>query len=345
MLHIVFSFQVRALHIAEAMANKMTTEFDKMFTGILAKAGSTAANEVLQEAMKCLTRYKLSYELNFVNCKFFLTHKTNRGGLMLSPHNCHRNAAKIDSGGADRKQLTNAVAVELSPSGWTRESQLAANQKLIGRAGGLLAEINGEERYLTLGCGHTTAFCKLAEAGGKTPIKSIACPDGGIDTQKIKKNSEFKSMLEEGWSWTIVCHEVDTAYPQFARVAQQALNVANHVSTEVGELETAVTLADTADELGLADITNWKELALANVRALNVPCSSYAHIILDFVIMYGGGQGAPQIKFMDDFAKQFQANICLGETFWNTVTSIVFPTKAKPNTETHEQLLNCTNMN
>ena len=306
--------------------SKMTSQFKKEFGVILSKKMLTA-NEVMQEALACLCHHKLSYELLGVHCKFFLTHKTNRGGLMLSPHNCHRNAARICSAGADRKQLTNAVAVELAPLGSSREEQIAANLKLISRADGLLANITGEERYLTLGCGHTAAFCKLAEAGGKTPEKLIACGDGTIDVQKIKKNKEFRAMLQEGWGWTIVSYEVDEEFPQFAKIAQQALNVSNHVSTEVGELETAVTLAETADEPGMAEMDDWQRMALDNVKALNVPCSPYAQTILNFVLMYGGGPGAPQIKFMDNFAKQFQANVCLGETFWNAVTNVSFPTK------------------
>ena len=42
-------------------------------------------------------------------------------------------------------------------------------------------------------------------------------------------------------------HEVDTAFPAFAQLAQQALNLASHISTEIGELETAVTLASIAE--------------------------------------------------------------------------------------------------
>ena len=48
--------------------------------------------------------------------------------------------------------------------------------------------MNGEERYITVGCGHMAAFCKVAEIGGKTPQKDIADEDGRIDVNKIKKN-------------------------------------------------------------------------------------------------------------------------------------------------------------
>ena len=48
-------------------------------------------------------------------------------------------------------------------------------------------------------------------------------------------------MIEEGCDWEIAKAIVDIRFPKFAVVAQKALNTQNHVSTEVGELEAAVT--------------------------------------------------------------------------------------------------------
>ena len=245
--------------------------------------------------------------------------------MILSPHNAHRNAEVIYRVGADRKQLTNAVAVELAVEGPERVAHLTATEKLVKRAGGLLAPLNGEERYCTLGTGHTAAWCKLACIGGKTPAKSLQDEHGQIDVGKVKKNAEFKIMLEKGWQWEIVKSFIDTDFPKFAPIAQKALNTQNHVSTEVGEIETAVTLAESAYELeGEPD---WEELAVENVKALCVPCAHYAKTILDFCVLYGGGHGAPHIKFLDNVAKAFGANVNLGETFWQTITSLTFPSK------------------
>ncbi len=78
--------------------------------------------------------------------------------------------------GADRNApLNTAVCVELAPNGPTRVANLEANIALIKRSEGLLAEINGEEMYLTLGCGPTTAvcFCKVAPLAGDTLEKGL----------------------------------------------------------------------------------------------------------------------------------------------------------------------------
>ena len=291
--------------------SKLTTAFDEDFKRSLAHKGPP--NEVLQQCLAALSKHKLSYVLHDVPARLFLVHKVNRNWLMLSPYNCHRNAAKIHHGGADRKMLTNALCCELASSGPARASQIEANEKLISRSQELLAPLNSEERYLTLGCGHTTAFIKLAGISGKTPEKSIQDDTGHIDLPKLCRNLEFRQMIEVGWDWTVVPAEVDRIYPGFAFIAQQALNVSNHICCEVGELETATTLADSAADPGFQQLPEWKKLAVENVKALGVPCAGYAHVILDFVLLYGGGERAPQIRFMDAFAKQFSCTVSLGE--------------------------------
>ena len=85
----------------------------------------------------------------------------------------------------------------------------------------MLAEVNGSERFLIVGCGHTTAFCKLAGTlRGKTTSSKLGDDHGMIDLHKLFKNSEFKAMITAGWKWTVIPSDVDEAYPQFAQMAQ-----------------------------------------------------------------------------------------------------------------------------
>ena len=132
------------------MASKFTPAFCFEFTVILAEK-NTKANEVFQQAMACLRLRKSAYNLSKQHCKFFIPHKKNRGGLMLSPYNVHRNAAKIHKAGADIKQIINAVCIELAPSGAHRAAHILANEKLVQRPKGLLAPLSNEVRFLTLG--------------------------------------------------------------------------------------------------------------------------------------------------------------------------------------------------
>ena len=59
----------------------------------------------------------------------------------------------------------------------------------------------------------------------------------------IEKDAVYKSMTNDGWSWHIIPFAVDEQFPQFANIAQQALNVSNHRVTEMSELEVAIILA------------------------------------------------------------------------------------------------------
>ena len=80
----------------------MTSEFKEEFQKILDRKGM-APNDHMALLMECLKENKLMHTVENVNPNLFLTHKNNRGGLLLSPHNVHRNAAKIQAAGANMK--------------------------------------------------------------------------------------------------------------------------------------------------------------------------------------------------------------------------------------------------
>ena len=118
---------------------------------------------------------------------------------MLRVHKVHTNASVIATDGADRKQLTNAVCIELCAEGDQRNFSLMKNRALVARSRGLVADLNGSERFLSVGCSHTTAFVKLAKAGGKTSQASLQDHRGNINIGKLCLNPEFKAMVDHGW--------------------------------------------------------------------------------------------------------------------------------------------------
>ena len=275
-------------------------------------------NEFYQFGMALMKKHKLLVIVPKVHPKYLLTHKENRNRLMLNALQVHHKGAVICSIGADREQLSTAVAVELAPSGPTRISNLSANASLIEKSKGLLAPINGEEKYLTLGCGHTGAFCKVAPLGGPTPQKSLQNEAGMLDYSLITRQSEYKAMCEEGWDWTMIPWDVDAQFPRFAKATQKALNGANSASTEIGELDTAVHFADLMTDIG--DNPDWEKGALKSATESCMTCAPYSKVILDFVKLYGGGAGAPHIMFMDSIMKTFNSKMMLGEQFWRAIT-------------------------
>ena len=141
-------------------------------------------------------------------------------------------------------------------------------------------------------------------------------------------------MVDEGWNWRIIPWGIDVAFPSFAFHAQKALNSSNHVANLVSELETAVSLSITLDDVGMqakanaADKKTWESMALSNVAAACMPCASYAKVIMQYVQCFSGGHGAPMIKFMDLVTKQFQCSVPLGESFWTAITNANFHSKS-----------------
>ena len=104
---------------------------------------------------------------------------------------------------------------------------------------------------------------------------------------------------------------MDTGFPTFARIAQKALNFNNPIAAEMSELEAGITMAGMADD-------GWELHILSHVSDLCAPASAYAAHILELVKLYGGGPGAPHLRFLDNVAKKFQCTQQWGENGWRT---------------------------
>ena len=92
---------------------------------------SMTLNEFYKEGMNIMRKHSLLKREDNVQPKYFLTHMENRDKLMLNAKNVHKKGKVIASIGADRAQLSTAIAIEIAPSGPTRVANLEANRKLI----------------------------------------------------------------------------------------------------------------------------------------------------------------------------------------------------------------------
>ena len=64
--------------------------------------------------------------------------------------------------------------------------------------------------------------------------------------------------------------------------------------------------------------------ALAAAAASVPPCKDYIDKICTFVRLYGGGAGAPVIRYLDSFSKEFGESRKLGETFFTAIVELIF---------------------
>lgn len=284
--------------------------------------------------MGALKAANIPYVADEVSPQHVLVHPDNRGKLGLNPFNVHRNGAFIKRVGADRTQLTQATAFELSPMEPKRSQQLKMNSDLISRSAGLLAPLNGSERLLSVGCGHTVAFCRAALVSCPTPQASIADASGCLNVQMLTKlDPEFKIMLEKGWSWTVLPWQVEEVWPRLPDLAQRALNASNSVASQTSELETASTIAELAAMQSAAGQPLDWESCIAAAGSSMPACLPYIATIGKYVRLYGGGDQAPMIKYLDMFAKVWGENRRLGEEFFKIVTDTQFSAaKMCPNT-------------
>ena len=161
-------------------------------------------NGKMQKLMDMLKAQNISYSANQVHCSKLLVHQANRGGLGLDRFNVHKCGANILRVGAHMNKLAAAVAIELAPNGAQHNANVKFNKMLASKSEGMIPPLTGAEKFLTLGCGHTAAFCKQAAVGGHTPEGSLADEAGNISMDRLSKDPILMQMISKGWDWVIV---------------------------------------------------------------------------------------------------------------------------------------------
>ena len=131
--------------------------------------GSTAVNTMCADFLEFCRANKLSYRVK-LHTSQVMCHPKNRGGLMLNPYNAHKNLDTVHKVGANMKELHAAVCVEVSGRPDVKASEIAANRNLIDASDGLLAPLSGEERVLSVGCGHMAGGCRAANNCCRTHV-------------------------------------------------------------------------------------------------------------------------------------------------------------------------------
>ena len=250
-------------------------------------------------------------EKQLIHCKYILCHPKNRAGFMLNGFNAQANGVKVKRIGANREELHGAVVIELSPFPSERNLQIASNDKVAGASKELIAPPNGQETHMSIGTGHMVCFCRGALHGCKTPFKEIQDDQGRIGLEILKRDGEYKRMLEDGWEFLVMPWQVEATWPNLPEFGQRALNAANSVATDATEWEVAITMHETHQAMDEPDWHLAKQAALSG----NPSCTAYGDAIQTIVEKFSGGAGAPLIHEQDEFAKTMGENRRLGETF------------------------------
>ena len=276
----------------------------------------------LEIACNLLREMNLLQELDVLPEKV-LCHPCNRGGLGLNPHNAHRTGAKVQSIGADLKQL-DTYLFTMPPAGAVAAKHIKFNEELVSIAEGMLAPVNGHELYTSVAGGHFEAFCKAANAGCKTNQKNIMDEQGNIDVGKLKKDFVFKKLLEKGWRCMVIDGHAEELIPGLPDFIQRAKNAHNSIASEASETEVCVSINEFASNMQkLGNSINW-DTCIDAATTGNPPCIGYAKVLAKYCSLYSGGVGAPELVRLDKFAKRQAANAKLGEEFWTAVVDVNF---------------------
>ena len=282
-----------------------------------------------------LFQEKIAYTVDEVHTDYFLVHPDNRSKLGINAFNSHRQGAYIIRVGADLQLLATSTAFELSGLEPARSDQLRFNHKLVDKADAMLA-VTGKEWYLTVSCGHTTAFCRAGNASCKTTELDLQDSFGRLNAQSLgRTDAAMRHMLTKGWRWTILPWQCECTWPCLPHLAQSALNASHGVASQATELEVAASIATFAAQAGgSVAFSTCVDAATASL----LPCLPYIKCIGEYVRLYAGGAGVPLIHYLDDFAKTFGESKRLGQDFIQAVTDISWGLH-KPNLHVRTALL------
>ena len=174
----VFSFGILAEDsAAEAMASN--SQVQQEVADLISPNSTLGINVRLQKVLTILEECGLLYTKQIAPSAF-LCHPQNRGGSMCNGHNCHKKGGDIHKAGVKKDLLpANSLAIEISLESRVRELQVAANRKMITDAKGLLADLKGDEQFLTLANSHFIQWAKAMDCGCKGPDGSqlVVTPD------------------------------------------------------------------------------------------------------------------------------------------------------------------------
>ena len=243
------------------------------------------------KVMTTLKTHRLSYYIDNASVDLFLVSSDNRAGMGIDAFGAHETLAVIHETGADSDQLIKATAIEMSPLEADITNAMSFNQGLIKEADGMLSDILGSERYLTISCSHFTQPLRAAKAACRTPVKSIKDANGRLSVEMLSQNPEMAALIQKGWRWCIIPWSVANAVPELAGLGQEALNADQATYNVATELEVACNMGRKAEARG----GDWAP-AIRQAKAAMPPCHSYIDVIALYAQTCGGGPGVPMIR-------------------------------------------------
>jgi len=154
-----------------------------------------------------------------------MVHPMNRNGLGVNAFQVHAVGLRVHRLGWMNSEFTDkAFVFEVAREHTPRAVQLNFNQALVNRSNGLIAPLNGREKYLTVGSGHCSQFIKAALAQCRSHHKDLAGTDGKLDADRLRfEKPSWKKPLSV-LDIKKISAECEEMWPELPSLAQ-AINV------------------------------------------------------------------------------------------------------------------------
>ena len=154
-----------------------------------------------------------------------MVHPMNRNGLGVNAFQVHDVGLRVHRLGWMNSEFTDKSFVfEVAREHKPRTVQLNFNETLVNRSNGLIAPLNGREKYLTVGSGHCAQFIKAVLAQCRSHHKDLAGTDGKLDADRLRfEKPSWKKPLSV-LDIKIFSAECEEMWPELPSLAQ-AINV------------------------------------------------------------------------------------------------------------------------
>lgn len=257
-----------------------------------------------------------------------LIHPSNRGGLMVNPHDVHAKGFSLMQVGPDLSKIRRSVCFEI-----TSQEQVKKNESLAATSN-LLAKPTGKERYLTVSSSHLVSFCRCGLFATKTEHADLAklC-NGHLSLEALLASSgtpcgnPLDTMVRKGWNWEIIKADVEKSFPELPHLLAQGLNTDAAVQQGCGEMEAMKSLAELFTVASSNGTPSWAS-RVAQVKAARPNCHEYLDSIALFAKNFGGGPGFPLVKLLEAMSKAGGITVSIGQEYLAFLCQLDFKDKA-----------------
>ena len=313
-----------------------SAELDRVVNAELAKCDGDGATVAIENILKALivsgkAQGGVPLPPNWVGIW-----SGNRGGYGINAGDMNLHGCDVIRSGFSWNKASDVVAARLPEPPPARE--VAFNDEVVALSEGLVPPL-AKLFAISVGGANTNAFLR-AIAGRCRAVEGCRYSDaeGRWDSARVFSADEnLRTAATTGMKWTLLEPDVAERYPTLFAALQSVLN--QRSATNTSEIEVMLSAhgailenIKTVVASGVNGELDYPKIVAIATRN-NPPSASYADVLVRAAERFGGGKGAPMLKF---FASYMRAGVndtenvrAIGGRFWQKLLDLKFPQRAK----------------